>query len=211
MAVLIMLEKDPRDDEGAKLFSTAELNWFCKNAYNVGLGHAEAWNIQYVIRMFKVCIAIIPYYPKDIPAQDSSDLTLKGMFCHFMIGIGQIACARAADKLDMQVQSYLVARRHVKAFDDELERCQGTLDADSARDLGSKLATLLVLDFEAAVHLRCWDDLPTIVLKTKSSKDLQGLQAMADCILRAENPPAQGELITRLLEHKALITNSPLA
>lgn len=208
---MTLLEKDPRDGEGAKLFSTAELNWFCKNAYNTGLRHAEAWSIQYVIRMFKVCIAIITHYPKDLPAQEIGDLALRGMFCHFMVGIGQVACARAEDKLEMQLQSYLVARRHVKAFDDELQRRQGTLDADSARDLGSKLAALLVLDFEAAVHLRCWDDLPTIVLKMKSSKDLQGLQAMADCILRAENPPAQGGLTTRLLEHTVLITNSPLA
>lgn len=210
MTVVTLLEKDPRDDEGAKVFSTTELNWFCKNAYNFGLGHTEIWNIQYVIRMFKVCIAIIPYYPKDIPAQDSGDLALRGMFCHFMVGIGQIACARAEDKLEMQAQSYLVARRHIKAFDDELEQRQGTLDADSARDLGSKLATLLVLDFEAAVHLRCWDDLPTIVLKMKNSKDLQGLQAMADCILRSDNPPAQGGLTTQLLENTVLITNRPL-
>jgi hypothetical protein len=142
--------------------------------------------------MLRVCISIIGHYPKDLPGQEAIDLSLRGMFCNFMIATAFISLARSEDNVETELQDYLTSRKHTKAFDDELEARLPDLDEDCKRDLQSKLTVLLMFDFEAAVSLKSWDDLSTTVRKAQTCKDLNGLQTMADCILRAQGLPVQG-------------------
>lgn len=76
------------------------------------------------------------------------------------------------------------------------------LDQQSKLDIGRKLTTLLVFDFEAALALGQWDDLGGIVAKVKEvHREAQGekkanlvvpFQAMADCLLRAASEATGG-------------------
>ncbi|KAI1873577.1 hypothetical protein JX265_005199 [Neoarthrinium moseri] len=189
--VLGVLQRDPRAGDGSKLFSVTELNWFCKNAYNLGISHANDWGLQYVIRMFDVCLLIIEHYPKDLPGQEMGDISLRGLFCNFMVAVAYAALARAQDKIEVQLQNYVKMRKHIRGFDIKLEAHLAHLDNESKEDLQAKLGTLLVFDFEAAISLKAWDDLVVIARKAQTCKSLRSLQAMADCILRAEKPPMQ--------------------
>lgn len=57
-------------------------------------------------------------------------------------------------------------------------------------DLVKKLSILLAYDFEAAVRLKQWDDLPEIILKADICKSMKGFELMADCMLCCEAPTA---------------------
>lgn len=194
-----ILQRDLRDKEGSKLFPVKELDWFCKNAYNTGLKYTESWNLRHVTSLFKSCISIIHYYPTDLPKQDIADLSLRQLFCHFMLATTYTALARAEDNIEEQLQLHLMVRKHVEAYDSRYTESLHGLDDVSAEDLRSKLGSLLVFDLEAAVSLKSWDDLPTVARKMGAAKDLETLQAAADCMLRAEGPPIQGTCLETIL------------
>ncbi|RYP76844.1 hypothetical protein DL771_001580 [Monosporascus sp. 5C6A] len=91
-------------------------------------------------------------YPKNIGAQASGDLALRRMFCNFMAAAAFICLARSEDNVEVQLQSYLNMRKHVKDFDAGYEDCISTLDGASRDDIRTKLSTLLVFDFEGAAQ-----------------------------------------------------------
>ncbi|KAI1388233.1 SPO22-domain-containing protein [Hypoxylon trugodes] len=158
------IQRDPRNGQGEKLFVIEELNWFSKNAYNLGLKNIHEWHPAQSIRIFQCCLSIISQYPQDIPGQAADDLSLRAMFCHFLIATAFIALARPEDSVETQLQHYLTMRNHVKGFDTALEARLENLDEVSKTDLQMKLSTLL---------------------------NLSAFQAMADCILRAQSVPGQ--------------------
>lgn len=114
----------------------------------------HTWHLRHSIRIFQCCISIISQYPKDIPKQAAEDLSLRGMFSHFLAATAHVALARAEDKIETQLQDYLMMRNHTKSFDAELEARLDTLDEVSNNDLQAKLSTLLVFDFEGAICLK---------------------------------------------------------
>ncbi|KAI1343855.1 meiosis protein SPO22/ZIP4 like-domain-containing protein [Xylariaceae sp. FL0016] len=149
-----VLQQAPRNELGNKMFTLDELNWFSKNAYNLGLANLTSWETRQVVRILDCCLAMGACYPSDMPRGEASDLGLRTMFCHFLIAVGLIALARAEDNVEAGLQHYLVMRRHVKSFDSLLESRMGELDEGCLRDLREKLGTLLIFEFEAAICLK---------------------------------------------------------
>ncbi|KAI0142464.1 SPO22-domain-containing protein [Hypoxylon sp. NC0597] len=152
--VVTAIQRDPRDKQGNKLFTVQELDWFCKNSYNLGLKNIRIWQSRQSIRILQCCLSIMSQYPQDIPAQAADDLSLRAMFCHFLMATTLIALARSEDNIEAQLQNYLVMRNHIKSFDAELEARLNTLDDVSKDDLQMKFSTLLVFDFEGAICLK---------------------------------------------------------
>ncbi|KAI1449599.1 SPO22-domain-containing protein [Annulohypoxylon stygium] len=148
------IQRDPRDNQGHKLFTVEELDWFCKNAYNLGLKNLRIWPPRQSLRIFQYCLSIISQYPQDISTQVSNDLSLRSLFCHFLMATILIALARSEDNIETQFQDYLMMRNHIKSFDIELEGRLSTLDEISKDDLQMKLEVLLVFDFEGAICLK---------------------------------------------------------
>ncbi|KAH8677915.1 meiosis protein SPO22/ZIP4 like-domain-containing protein [Xylariales sp. PMI_506] len=187
----MLLQRNPRDENGSKLFTVAELNWFCKNAYNLALEHSQDWGLRHIVRLLQACKSIMEYYPQDLPAEDTGDISLRGIFCSFIISTTYTALAREEDSNEKRLQYYLALRKYVTVFESELEGCSINLDEGFKQDLHSKFKTLIVFDFEAAVSLKNWEDLPNIARKAKECSDVNTLQAMVDCVLKAEKPPIQ--------------------
>ncbi|KAL7624283.1 sporulation-specific protein 22 [Parahypoxylon ruwenzoriense] len=152
--VVTAIQRDPRDDQGNKLFTVEELDWFCKNAYNLGLKNIHGWQLRQSTRIFQCCLSITSQYPQDIPMQAAEDLSLRAMFCHFLLASEYIALARSEDNIEAQLQDYLMMRNHVKDFDTELQARLNTLEDVSKNDLQIKLSALLVFDFEGAICLK---------------------------------------------------------
>ncbi|KAI1809954.1 meiosis protein SPO22/ZIP4 like-domain-containing protein [Poronia punctata] len=187
------IEKEWRECRGDRLFTIDELNWFCKNAYNLGLEKATVWEARHVVRIFECCLSVLSCYPADIPAQTAADCSLRGMFCNFMAALVLLALARSGDNTEQQLQDYLDMRRHIQQFHNTLESRSGGLEGDLRDDLDSKLSTLL-------------DDLKGIILKTQLVANVLTYQAMGDCILRCDDVPAKvlyrtiRELVTQIWE-----------
>ncbi|KAK7740394.1 sporulation-specific protein 22 [Diaporthe eres] len=187
------VHKSPENASGKKLFDVRELEWFCQNSYNLGLRNAGDWSLRSVVQILTACVNIIQAFPNDIGAEVAADLSLKSIFCNFLISSALVALARSQDNLERQLQDYLIMRKHIMAADSEIqERMESqSLDEVASRDLLNKLALLLAFDFEAAMALKCWQDLGEIVLKTSTCQSLESFKTMADCILRAHVPTEQ--------------------
>ncbi|GKT87626.1 transcriptional regulator [Colletotrichum tofieldiae] len=182
------IERNPNDKDGKRLFTVKELDWFCQNAYNLGLKHSDSWDIEQLVRLYDSCLAIARHYPPDIPAEAASDLAFRTMFCNFVAAAALVSLARVEDNTERQLQRYLVMRRHVKAYDDALGERMGGLDKRLKTDLAAKLATLMVFDFEAAVALKKYDALGYIIRTAKTCRDVDALKAMGDIALRGKLP-----------------------
>ncbi|KAK5997795.1 hypothetical protein PT974_00156 [Cladobotryum mycophilum] len=181
-------KSDPKDAHGNRIFTVEELHWFRKNAYNIGATRLEQWELRYTIRIFRNCLTFKDSYPDDLPLSDVTEIILMAMRCHFAIAAALVAIARTEDKVDEQLQRYLEARHHIVSFDNLLQTEVGSQEKDIIQDLVAKLSTLFVFDFEAAIHLKNWDDLSHIVRKAKLCRDEVMYKAMGDCLLRSQAP-----------------------
>ncbi|KAI0161279.1 SPO22-domain-containing protein [Xylariaceae sp. FL1272] len=198
------IQKENRDTNGERVFIVAELDWFTKNAYNLGLANSTVWEARQVIRILEACLAFLSCYPQDVPGQTSADTSLRSMFCDFIIATMLLALARSEDNVEVQLQDYLNMRKHIQHFTEMLESHEQDLDEASREDLNTKLSTLLVFEFEGAVCLKSWDDLKTILLTAEHGKDLSAYQAMADCILRHHDVPGKGAYCHKFFLYRAL-------
>ncbi|KAI0205435.1 SPO22-domain-containing protein [Astrocystis sublimbata] len=106
------IQKERRDCKSDKLFTVEELDWFCKNAYNLGLEKTMIWDARHIISMLECCLSILPSYPPDIPAQKANDNSLRAMFCNFMAATVLLALARSNDNTESRLQDYLDMRSH---------------------------------------------------------------------------------------------------
>ncbi|KAL6357454.1 hypothetical protein LRP88_07621 [Fusarium phalaenopsidis] len=148
-----------------------------------------ACGLRPLIRVFSACLVFIECYPQDISSENSADLQLMAMRCHFVMAAAIVSKARTEDKVDEALQRYLEVRQHVAVFDGLFEKhFQDTLAARNARvytDLTAKMSTLFVFDFEGAICLKNWDDLGQIIRKARVCKDEKMYKAMGDCLLRS--------------------------
>lgn len=182
-----------------RLFDISELDWFSKNAYNLGLKHAADFEPRKVLRILQSCIAFIGMYPRDIDRQAAEDLSLRQVFCDFLATVLLISIARAEDRIEVQLQDYLMIRKHVDSFDTNLQKQLDRLEEGPTEDLVKKLSILLAYDFEAAVRLKNWDDLGGIIIKADICKNMKVYELMADCLLCCE-APTHGRISEQLLQ-----------
>jgi hypothetical protein len=116
-----------------------------------------------------------------------------------------IALVRTEDNIEDQLQHYLNIRKHVDSYDTNLQKELENLEQVAANDLLKKLSILLAFDFEAAVRLRYWDGLPTIILKSNACKCMKLYALMADCILSSEAPADSTHNTIRCI--RSILTN----
>lgn len=190
------MQKGSKDANGNIMFHVKELEWFCQNAYNLGLKNSSSWNLRSLVRILTACSTLIGEFPDDITAEVASDLSLRSIFCNFLTSSALIALARAEDDREQQLQDYLAARYHIREADKEvqLQLESKRIDHASASDLLGKLAQLLAFDFEAAAALKKYSDLGEIVLRADQCQNLETYKTMADCALRSQLHP-EGMLV----------------
>ncbi|KAJ8131120.1 hypothetical protein O1611_g2505 [Lasiodiplodia mahajangana] len=160
------IHKEHQDTRSDKLFTIDELDWFSKNAYNLGLVNAMVWEARCVVTILESCLSIISSYPPDIPAQIVADISLRGMFCNFMAATVLLALARSEDNTELRLQDYLNMRRHVKSFYVTLESRLNALDDSSREDLQTKLSTLLVFEAQPGRSLSAYQAMADFLYQT---------------------------------------------
>ncbi|KAH7320882.1 meiosis protein SPO22/ZIP4 like-domain-containing protein [Stachybotrys elegans] len=182
-------QQNLKDEDGNTVFTLPELHWFRKNAYNMGLSNCHTWEPRPLIRIFDSCVRLIQCYPKDLPLADLAELNLMSMRCHFVISAALVSLARTDEVVQRQLQLYTTVREHVVAFYELMHNEEVTHECQVQVDLLSKLASLFVFDFEAAVRLENWEELAVIVRKSQVCQDEAMYKAMGDCLLRSSSPP----------------------
>jgi hypothetical protein len=187
-----MAKKGYSNSSGEKAFTVSELDWFSKSSYNLGLTKSTTWEARNVIHILTSCLSLLSGYPPDISKQTMADIAMRSMFCDFIAVTILLALARTSDSVEEQLQDYLTLRQHIRHFDTTLDSQVQNFDEVSREDLSSKLSSLLVFEFEAAICLKSWDDLHATIRAAKKGKNLVTYQAMADCLLRCQDIPSKG-------------------
>ncbi|KAL2755292.1 hypothetical protein ACRALDRAFT_2105736, partial [Sodiomyces alcalophilus JCM 7366] len=185
------VRKGSTDAEGRQLYTVKELDWFCKNGYNIGVGHTADWDLQHLVRILGSCLALHEHYPPDLPREHAGDIALRSLFCRFIIASAQMAMARVEDVREQQRQAYIAVRYHVAEFDGEFQKVRDDLDELITTDLLGKLAVLLEFDFEAAIGLGKYSELGEVIQKAMDCKSVGTFKAMADSLLRGSVPPRE--------------------
>ncbi|KAG7115783.1 hypothetical protein HYQ44_007525 [Verticillium longisporum] len=185
------IKRDPKDPQGDLLYTVKELHWFCKNSYNLGISRLGSWDLDHIIRMMQVGLAVREYYPSDIPTQEADDIRLRSTLSHFVVASAMVSVARTQDDVERQSQVYSSLRQHVVAFDTQIQErmCLNNMDKLTSKDLYQKFASLLLFDLEAAVHLELYTELSEIVHRAKQCASVETFKSMADCLLRGHVPP----------------------
>jgi hypothetical protein len=168
-----------RDHNGDKTFTVPELHWFRKNAYNMGVAASTnaSWSLGDVVRIFAACLVFCGCYPGDIPQSDVDDIPVTSMRCRFVTASALVSLARTEDTIAESLQRYLETRKNIAAFNDLLE-CASDQQRTNVADLKIKVSTLFVFDFEAAIALGAWDDLPGIIRRSGSCQGESFLKVM---------------------------------
>jgi hypothetical protein len=100
-------------------------------------------------------------YPNDIDQQTSDDLSLRQMFCHFLATVLLIALARAEDNIEVQLQDYLIIRKHVDSFDTGLQEKLEKLEEGPAEDLIKNFLSSLLMILRLLSTFKsgrnCWE------------------------------------------------------
>lgn len=183
---------------GQREFTFGELRWFSDNAYNCAVTNTQSWNPRDVSRLFEAALAFLQLFPDDIGQRDADTAAVQCLRCRFGAAACLVAMARARDRIDMRIEEYQAVRRHADGFNRVFERSEQRLEQARIEDLTTKLASLLVWDFEAAVALGQWNDLGEIVRRTKACRSAGALKEMADCVVYCRETAPQGELGTHI-------------
>jgi hypothetical protein len=122
------LSKQGGKENGTKLWTIQELDWFSKNAYNLSLKHSSQWHPEQVLRIIQSCIKFPSVYPKDIDNATSNDVTHRRIFCGFLPVMLLVSLAQAEDNIEDQLQDYLELRKHVDSFDARLQSIMEVLE-----------------------------------------------------------------------------------
>ena len=187
-----------REQVNDSVFTIAELDWFSRNCYNLSLKVCHIWPPQQTLRLMQAALKFIELYPADLDLAILSDLSLRRLFCDFVLCSLSIYLARNEDNIEHQLQQYLSSRRFVTDWRSHLPDQLSRLDGGARSDLITKHATLLSYDFEAAARLKSWVDFDTIITECQSCQDVKLYAILADIILASETPT---EVLITSLQH----------
>ena len=180
--------KRSRRQAGDNLFTVNELDWFSRNCYNLALRVCHSWPPHQTLRVVHAALKFIDIYPSDLDPAILSDLSLRRVFCDFVLCSICIHLARNEDNIESQLQHYLSARHSVSDWRSNLPQQQARLEGGALADLTIKHNTLLAYDFEAAARLKAWDDFDTIIVECQECKDTKVFAILADVVLASEAP-----------------------
>ncbi|KAL8987353.1 MAG: hypothetical protein Q9177_003426 [Variospora cf. flavescens] len=106
------------------------------------------WNLIGSLAIF------IDLYPPDTDPQQTSDRSLRRLFCHFLECCLLVVLARAEDRI--QEQYYSELRGTVTKFRMQVKVQLSRLEGGARTDLLRKYVCLITFDFEAAARLGSW-------------------------------------------------------
>ncbi|KAG5973563.1 hypothetical protein E4U58_004836 [Claviceps cyperi] len=184
------LESDPVN----RRFPVQELDWFRRNAYNLGVLTSSEWQPSCTARILNACIALTECYPADdtISQTTAVELALTTLRCHFVVAASLLKQTRTEEDTSSRVQHYQELRHHVAEYDTILHTKPLASDAHTHDDLTMKYTTLLVYEFEAAMQLSQFTELRAIIDRQKPFGNVLAYKAMGDMLLQSSATPPEG-------------------
>ena len=86
-----------------ELFTTVEIEWFSKNAYNIALKYCAEMPPGLLVRLLSCCAELIKLLRDKTRPNANSDLCLRLVFCEFLAACAYTTLARAEDNTEQSV------------------------------------------------------------------------------------------------------------
>ncbi|KAF1997925.1 SPO22-domain-containing protein [Amniculicola lignicola CBS 123094] len=179
-----------------QLFTSAEFEWFSKNAYNLCLKYCAEMDPEKLVRLLNVCIEFIKLLIEAGESEDKSDLSLRLMFCHFLAACAFTTLARAEDNNQDRCQHYLLVQKSCQAFRSTAseEIAAKRLNNSAIEDILSKHFQVVKLEMEAVLKLEKWNALDELYDECWKHKSPDHYETLADLVLVVHSVIVQKDL-----------------
>ncbi|KAL4933468.1 uncharacterized protein BDV17DRAFT_298935 [Aspergillus undulatus] len=173
----------------SRSFSSDQLCWFVCKSYRIALDLYKTASTQATVKLLNISIKLMELDQGRVGAEPNTISVEHYLKCTFLQSMTIISEARRQKKSSRKEQYYKEARGPIKQFQGHIQHLgnETAMNADSQTWL-DKHRIILSFEFEAAVFLRQWDDLVTII---ESSKPIVGPKLSSvflDCLLRSGAP-----------------------
>ena len=169
-------------------FSSAELDWFSKNTYNLAVKLCTTWTPQRTLRLLRTCRRLHDLYPTNPDGESTDDLTLRSAFCAYLATAVLITMARTEDDPPIRLKRYRSARTAASDWQKAAETHIDRLSGPARVDLLQKSTTLLCYDLEAAAALKQWDQLAAVFRRLQRFQSAETYAIFIDMLLSSHAP-----------------------
>ncbi|PKX99034.1 uncharacterized protein P174DRAFT_447590 [Aspergillus novofumigatus IBT 16806] len=166
------------------LYSASELEWFARKSYNIALDIHRTSPSETVLHLLEISLEFTDLYHKKTGTKDRIFIYLLAEYikCSKLI-------ADARGHTPSSAKAYKQIRQSVQHFETHIQAQLDTCKTAPEREVWThKYRPLLALDFEAAIDLKQWNDIPSIIERTSTILDDQLCSVFLDCILRSGTP-----------------------
>ncbi|KAF2872932.1 meiosis protein SPO22/ZIP4 like-domain-containing protein [Massariosphaeria phaeospora] len=166
-----------------QLFTASEFEWFSKNAYNLSIKYCGELHPASLVRLLKAGIEFIKLLQEQEQPEAQADLSLRLMFCNFLVACSLTTLARAEDNIQKCLQYYLEVSNHGQEFRRTVGEVLEKLGESAKTDIIAKHFQVVKLELEAALKLEKWDELDALFEQCWVYKSPDHYEALADLIL----------------------------
>ena len=128
----------------------------------------------------------------------TTDVGLRLAFCAFLAACTYTTLARAEDKKEthvtIQLQYYLEVRKYCQEFRRVVVEGADQLSGPAQDDILSKQLQVVMLEIEAALKLKRWDDLEELFEQCWNCKCSDRYETLADLVLVVHSALVQAEV-----------------
>ncbi|KAF7181031.1 hypothetical protein CNMCM7691_000160 [Aspergillus felis] len=162
------------------LYSSSELEWFAKKSYNVALDIHRTSPSEPVVHLLDISFKFTDLYHKKTGAKDRAFMYL---LVDYVKSNKLIANARG--HIPSSAKAYKQIRQSVERFETHIQAQLDTCTTIPERVAWiHKHRLLIALDFEAAINLKQWNEIPDIIERGNKILDDHLCSVFLDCILR---------------------------
>ncbi|KAL2001085.1 hypothetical protein VTN02DRAFT_2252 [Thermoascus thermophilus] len=184
----VMQASKHQGSSDGKPFSVSELEWFSRNSYNLALQSCTSWHPGLVTRLLDTSIKLTDLYSQDLASEEQSDACQRRLLCDFLGAVIMVALARKQKDPPVKTEQYLDVRIYAESFRGLIHSQLNRSDGTKKNTWMKKYRAMISFDFEAAVQLKQWDSIGTLVEEARTIADDKLYAIFADVVLSSDMP-----------------------
>ncbi|OJJ32366.1 hypothetical protein ASPWEDRAFT_175647 [Aspergillus wentii DTO 134E9] len=186
--------------ESSAGFLAVELEWFFHRSYNTALHLLQSSSFELVISLLDLSTKFTDLYKQILSPDEQSNLSRHYLTCDFLKVIKIISEARHKTDSTEKKNYYHKIRHSIQHFRTHIQpELQKYSTATECHEWLDRYRTMLSFDFEAAVYLKQWDYLPSLVEESKPLVDDKLSSMFLDSMLSSQAPEKDIMLVVKTI------------
>lgn len=188
-----------------------EIQWWCKNAYNLSIRLCGDINAEFTVRFLNACSTFMKHYPSDGGMMQQDDIETRKMLCAFLTTTALIVLGRSEDREhEYTLQCFLSAQQQISIFNSQHAKLKTKLKGEASIAADQRAFAMLKFELETILKLGQFDKLATVLhscLEAGARGGVGRWDALADLLIiihrkldASDQESENGALITSLLQ-----------